>query len=179
MSHKKLRGSDGERKMKMHALWAATAATLISTASALPAQELEYWGEAGGWDVMIDPSLDDGCLIQAAYEGDIVIRIGLDRNQGNGYVTVFNYNWGDIEKGASYPVLFDLDGQEYNGEATGIYLNDVPGADIYFDDPDFLWDIAAKYTMTLYNTEGEVMAIDLGGTMAGLDAVLECQDENG
>lgn len=165
--------------MKSFTFGAAAAALLALSNTALHAQELAYWGEIGGWDIMVDPSLGDGCLIQAAYEGDIVIRIGLDRNQGNGYVTVFNYNWGDIEEGAIYPVLFDLDGEEYNGEATGIFLNDVPGADIAFDNPDFLWDIAAKYTMTLYNTEGEVMAIDLGGTMAGLNAVLECQDDMG
>ena len=165
--------------MKSFTFGAAAAALLALSNTALQAQELAYWGEIGGWDIMVDPSLGEGCLIQAAYEGDIVIRIGLDRNQGNGYVTVFNYNWGDIEEGAIYPVLFDLDGEEYNGEATGIYLNDVPGADIAFDNPDFLWDIAAKYTMTLYNTEGEVMAIDLGGTMAGLNAVLECQDDMG
>ena len=96
-----------------------------------------------------------------------------------GYVTAFNYNWGDIVEGETYPVLFDLDGQEYNGEATGMYLNGVPGADILFDNPDFLWDMAAKYTLTLYNENGEVMAIDLGGTMSGLDAVMQCQDENG
>ena len=160
-------------------LLASAAAFCIATSSSVIAQELEYWGETEGWDVMVDPSLGDGCLIQAVYEGDITIRIGLDRTQGVGYVTAFNYNWGDIVEGETYPVLFDLDGQEYNGEATGMYLNGVPGADILFDNPDFLWDMAAKYTLTLYNENGEVMAIDLGGTMSGLDAVMQCQDENG
>lgn len=151
----------------------ATCATLAG------AQELEQWGTAGGWDVMIDPSLGDGCLIQAEYQDGSVVRIGFDRNEGSGYITAFNGNWGDIEEGASYPILFDLDGQEYNGEAKGIYLNGVPGADIYFTNSDFLFDIAQKYTMTLYNSNGEVMAIDLDGTYVGLEAVLECQDEMG
>jgi hypothetical protein len=31
------------------------------------AQSLEEWGSAGGWDVLIDPTLGDGCLIQAEY----------------------------------------------------------------------------------------------------------------
>lgn len=143
------------------------------------AQTLEAWGTAGGWDVMIDPSLGNGCLIQAAYQDGSVIRIGLDRNAGEGYVTAFNYDWGDIVEGAQYGILFDLDGQEYDAVATGIYLDDVPGADIYFDNPDFLFDIAAKLTMTIYNENGYVTAIDLGGTMIGLEAVLECQDEMG
>jgi hypothetical protein len=33
--------------------------------------------------------------------------------------------------------------------------------------------------MTLYNESGEVMTIDLTGTMVGLDAALQCQGENG
>lgn len=154
----------------------AVAATLASPAFA---QSLEPWGQVAGWDVMIDPSLGNGCLIQAEYQDGSVVRIGFDRNQGMGYVTAFNEAWGDIEEGAIYPVLFDLDGQEYNGEARGMYLNGVPGADIMFSNPDFLFDIAKKYTMTLYNENGEVMAIDLGGTYAGLEAAMECQDEQG
>lgn len=146
---------------------------------AATAQGLEQWGTAGGWDVMIDPSLGDGCLIQAAYQDGSVVRIGFDRTAGAGYVTAFNEAWGSIEEGAAYPILFDLDGQEYNGEATGIYLNGVPGADIYFTNPGFLFDIAEKYTMTLYNEYGEVMAIDLGGTYVGLEAAIACQEELG
>ena len=156
-----------------------TAALLCALPIAGFAQQLESWGSAGGWDVMIDPSLGDGCLIQAAYQDGSVVRIGFDRNEGAGYITVFNEAWGEIEEGVTYSILFDLDGQEFDGEATGIYLNDVPGADIYFTNPDFLFQIAQKYTMTLYNEYGEVMAIDLGGTAIGLDAAMECQDEMG
>lgn len=151
----------------------------LSVPGALLAQSLEQWGTAGGWDVMIDPSLGDGCLIQAAYTDGSIVRIGFDRNVGEGYVTAFNEDWGDIVEGEEYGILFDLDGQEYDAVATGIYLNGVPGADIYFDNPDFLFDIAAKYTMSIYNENGFVTAIDLGGTMIGLEAALECQDEMG
>lgn len=157
----------------------ACALVLAVASTAVCAQDLEYLGEAGGWDVMVDPSLGDGCLIQAEYTDGSVVRIGFDRTEGAGYVTAFNDAWGDIEEGEVYSILFDLDGTEYEGEATGIYLAGVPGADIYFDNPEFLWDIAAKYTMTLYNTSGEVMAIDLSGTMAGLEAVIDCQEELG
>ncbi len=86
------------------------AVALIAAAGAASAQQLEQWGTAGGWDVMIDPSLGDGCLIQAAYTDGSVVRIGFDRVQGNGYVTAFNAAWGDIEEGAEYDIWFDLDG---------------------------------------------------------------------
>ncbi len=143
------------------------------------AQSLEQWGASEYWDVMIDPTLGDGCLIQSEFDDGSVVRIGFDRTEGNGYVTAFNEDWGDIEEGEWYPVLFELDGQDYEAEARGMYLNGVPGADIPFDSEDFLFDIAAKQTMTLYNESGEVMAIDLTGTFAALEAALECQEEMG
>ncbi len=164
--------------MKNLLLSAVLATTIVAPVTS-QAQGLEQWGTAGGWDVMIDESLGDGCLIQAAYQDGSVVRIGFDRNRGTAYVTAFNDAWGDIEEGATYPIAFDLDGNEYDGEAVGLYLNGVPGADINFDNPDFLWDIAQKYTMTLYSEAGEVMAIDLAGTSVGLEAVIECQEEMG
>lgn len=148
-------------------------------ASPVVAQELEKWGASDYWDVMVDPSLGDGCLIQSAFTDGSVVRIGFDRTEGMGYVTAFNDAWGDIEEGAMYPVLFDLDGQEYEAEAKGMYLNGVPGTDIMFDEEDFLFDIAAKYTMTLYTDAGEVMAIDLTGSYQALEAAIECQEEMG
>ncbi len=154
-------------------------ATLALIAASAQAQSLRHWGEAGGWDVMIDPTLGDGCLIQAAYQDGSVVRIGFDRDQGMGYVATFNYDWGDIEEGAQYDVEFALDGENYSGVATGIYLEDLPGADIYFDNPDFLFAIAEKYTMTLYHDGAEVMSIDLDGTYVGLEAAIQCQEEMG
>jgi hypothetical protein len=159
------------------ALLAATLAA--ATATAALAQTLEPWGQAGGWDILVDPSLGNGCLIQAEFQDGSVVRIGFDRNQGNGYLTAFNGNWGAIEAGAEYDISYDLDGQEYTGTATGIYLNGVPGADLYFDNVDLLVDIAAKYTMTLYHEDAEVMAIDLAGSSAALHEAIACQDEMG
>ena len=78
-----------------------------------------------------------------------------------------------------YPITFELDGASYDGEAKGIYLNGVPGADIHFSNPDFLFDLAKKYTMTLYHDGSEVMSINLDGSYVGLEAVMECQDEMG
>ena len=156
---------------------AIIAGSVCSTA--VFAQDLVPWGASDYWDVMIDPSLGNGCLIQGEFADGSLVRVGFDRNTGYGYVTVFNTAWGDIEEGGMYPVDFTLDGEPYAGEARGMYLNGVPGADIEFDNVDFFMSIAARQTMTMYHDGAEVLSIDLTGTMAGLDAVLECQDEQG
>lgn len=162
-------------------LTTAIAVLCLGATVALPAsaQSLQQWGASEIWDVMVDPSLGDGCLIQSEFTDGSLVRIGFDRTQGVGYVTAFNLNWGDIEADEYYPVLFALDGEEYEAEARGMYLNEMPGADIIFDSPDFLFDIARKQTMTLYTEEGEVMSIDLTGSSLALEAAMECQDEMG
>ena len=151
----------------------------LALATPVLAQSLEAWGEVGTWEVLIDPSLGNGCLIQAEFTDGSVVRIGFDMAQGIGYVTAFNTNWGDIEADTIYPVSFALDGEVYDGEAKGMYLDDVPGADITFDSADFLMDIAAKTTMTLSTDAGEVMSIDLTGSMAALTEAMTCQDAQG
>lgn len=158
---------------------AALALAVTLSAGAAYGEGLEHWGASDYWEVLIDPSLGNGCLIQGEFQDGSLVRIGLDRTTGSGYVTVFNTAWGDIEDGATYPISFTLDGESFDGEAKGLYLNDVPGADISFDNVDFFMSIAQRQTMTMFHDGAEVLSIDLTGTMAGLEAVLQCQDEQG
>ena len=152
---------------------------LGATATTAAAQELIPWGASDFWTIQIDPTLGNGCLAQGEFVDGSVVRIGLDRNNGVGYVTAFNEAWDGIEEGAMYPITFSLDGELFDGEARGIYLNDVPGADIEFVNVDFFMGIAARQTMTLLSEGEEVMSIDLTGTAAALEAVVQCQDEQG
>ena len=154
-------------------------AALAMSVGAAGAQDLVEWGSSDFWSVLIDPTLGNGCLIQSEFEDGSTVRIGLDRTTGFGYVTAFNANWGDIEEGAMYPVEFTLDGEQYNGEAKGLYLDGVPGADIEFDSVDFFMSIATRQTMTMSQDGTEVLSIDLTGTQAGLEAVIACQEEQG
>ncbi len=156
-----------------------TISLALSAAPAL-AQDLIEWGTSDYWAVLIDPTLGNGCLIQGEYPDGSLVRIGLDRRDDTGYVTVFNSDWGDLVEGEIYPVGFSLDGEYFDGEAKGIYLNGVPGADVVFDNVDFFMSIATRQSMTLYNSDqAEVTTFDLTGTAAGLEAVLKCQDEQG
>ncbi len=164
--------------MKVISKLVATGA-LCLVAPLAAAQNLEPWDFVAGWEILIDPSLGDGCLIQSEFTDGSLVRIGFDLNEGMGYVTAFNYEWGDIIEGQMYDISFELDSQYFEGVAEGIYLEDVPGADIYFDNPDFLFAIAERYTMTLYHDGYEVMAIDLAGTYRALEAAIECQNEIG
>jgi len=155
----------------------AAGVALALTAGAGSAQDLVKWGSSDFWSVLIDPTLGNGCLIQSEFEDGSTVRISLDRTKGMGYLTVFNAAWGDIEDGATYPISFTLDDETFEGEARGLYLNDVPGADVEFDNEEFFMSLAQRQTMTMFSGGEEVLSIDMTGTGPGLEAVLQCQEE--
>jgi hypothetical protein len=157
--------------------FALLATVALTAVPAAQAQDLKEFGTASGWDVLIDPDKNMGCLIQAEFENGALVRIGFDKNKGGGYVTAFNHDWGGIEEGVVYPILFDLDGQEYEGEGTSMFLGDTPGIEIEFDNLDLFLDIMKKNVLSLFNENGLVMEISLEGTFNAMDFATECQAE--
>jgi hypothetical protein len=155
----------------------ATAFALIGSTAF--AQDLVPYSEAGGWDVVIDTTLGNGCFLTSEFEDGSTVRIGFDRLAGTGYVAAFNESWGEIVDGQTYPVSFLLDEEQYDGEAAGIYLDDLPGALITFDSIDFLTDLAARNAMTLQSEGEDVMSIDLSGSDAAIVETIACQDAQG
>ena len=165
--------------MRIPAFATAIALSAALTASHAAAQDLVVWGASDYWDILVDPGLGNGCLIQTEFTDGSVVRIGFDNAAGTGYMMAFNQAWGQILEGHTYEVFFSLDEAEYAGHGTGVYLGDTPGADIVFDSPDFLFDLAQKQTMVIYNISGEVMAVDLTGSYQALEAAMECQSQQG
>lgn len=151
-------------------------AALVALPGAVMAQDLVKVETVGVWDVLVDPTIGDGCLINAEFEDGSDVRIGFDAEKGNGYLMAMNDAWGDIEDGKTYPISFDVDGQVYDGEATGVHLDGMPGVDVAFDSADFLMDIARKHTLSLSSETGEVMSIDLTDSYAALEAAVACQE---
>ncbi|WP_170407577.1 hypothetical protein [Ruegeria arenilitoris] len=148
------------------------------TATAAWSQELIDKGFVEGWNIMMDPALGNGCLIQTIYQDLSVVRIGYDALDNRGYFAVYNKAWGDIKQGESYPILFELDGKSFDATAIGFNQRDVPGATVFFTDRNFVNAIAQNKTMTVYNPAGEVvMAIDLNGTAKALDYARDCQNK--
>lgn len=156
----------------------AVAVSVLCAGMAMAQDPIPY-GEAGGWEVLIDPSLGNGCFLISEFEDGSVVRIGFDRTAGNGYVIAFNEGWGDIVEGQQYPVSFMLDDQQYDGTAVGMSLSGLPGAMITFDNVDFLADLAMRQTMSLSNEGAEVMVIDLTGSAAAIEQTIACQEEQG
>lgn len=150
-------------------------AAAFTMSGAAVAQDLVTLGSVGVWDVMVDPTVGNGCLINAEFEDGSDVRIGFDAESGGGYLMAMNNAWGDIEDDKSYPITLDVDGSVYEGHAVGLHLDDMPGVDIAFDSAEFLMDVAQKQTLTLIHDGRSVMAIDLTDSYAALEAAIECQ----
>lgn len=160
------------------ALILATALTL--TSGTARAQGLIDKGFVHGWNLMVDPSFGNGCLIQRYDTDDAVVRLGFDATQRRGYFVVFNPAWGDLKTGQTFDITFDLDGEIFKGVATGFHLNKVPGAGVFFQDRDFVYALAKKKVMTLYDTAGAtVMTIDLAGSDKAIEYARACQKDQG
>ena len=152
---------------------------LAASVVMVQAQELQTFATVEGWEILIDPTIGNGCLINAQFEDGSDVRIGFDREANSGYLWASNEAWGDIEEGAAYPLSFSLDGEVYKGEGKGLYIDEMPGVDIPFDSMEFLLALAEKNSMELSTDSGPVMTINLAGTDAALARAIECQDQQG
>ena len=173
-----VRGS-GVKKLKSFFMSVATTVAAASFSSAAAAEELQTYDTVGVWDVLIDTTIGNGCLINAVFEDGSDVRIGFAPETGFGYILAMNEAWDGIVPGTVYPISMDVDGAVYQGEGTGIVIDGYPGVDIEFDSAEFLMDVATKQTLTLLNDAGPVMSIDLTDSLAALDAALTCQEEQG
>lgn len=159
---------------------ALAGAVMALSAGQATAQDLIDQGFVHGWNLLVDPSFGNGCLIQTVYEDLSVVRIGYDALNNQGYFAVYNKAWGDVKKGEQYNIRFDLDGQSFDAVATGIKTGSVPGGIVFFKDRNFIHAIAQKKGMTLFGQNGQqVMAIDLSGTAKALEYTRKCQDKYG
>jgi hypothetical protein len=165
--------------MKRAGFLVAAGLTVASAPGAVMAQDLVEYDTVGVWDVLVDPTIGNGCLINAVFEDGSDVRIGFAPDTGFGYILAMNDGWEGIEDDVVYPISMEVDGTVYEGEGKGIHINGLPGVDIEFDSADFLLDVATKQTLTLSNEDGPVMSIDLTDSLMALDSAIACQEQQG
>lgn len=159
--------------MNFKALLSGFAALLVSTtmSSAVMAQATAQ-GEVAGWDIM--KAKDGSCYMQATFEGDSKVRMGLEK--GEGVLVVLDPTWKSITDGSKNTLNLDLDGNSWEAVGVGMKDGGVPGMRIAFDDPDFFVDMMKKRVLSVQKGGKDLTVISLDGTNKALTAVLDCQD---
>ena len=153
----------------------ALGVTLV--AAPLYALDLAPWGQAGDWTIMTDTNHDNGCLAQASYSDGTMLRMGFQDKGKKGFLATFNPAWKEFKIDRRYPVTYTLDGDTYEGEAHGVEANGMHGAQVHFENVDFMVDLAKKNELTFFYKGAEVVKIDLKGSDEALKQVLACQTE--
>jgi hypothetical protein len=147
-------------------------------ASSASAQDTILWRSVGQWQIRVDKSLGYGCFLLGSYTRGTVLRIGIDQQNGNGYVMVGNEAWRSLRVGNQYDLALRFDSSPpWRGRATARTIGSGSMRFLYmsFDRARFLVELARRLNMTiLYN--GEVVTqLPLHGTNAAVQEMIRCQ----
>jgi len=142
------------------------------------AQNTPLWRTVGQWQIRIDASLGYGCFLVGSYTRGTVLRIGIDQQNGNGYVMVGNEAWRSLQVGNQYDLALRFDGAApWRGRATArrIGQGDMVFLYLSFDRARFLVELARRNNMAIYYQGAVVTSLPLHGTNAAVQEMLNCQ----
>lgn len=149
-------------------------AFLALTATDAAAQKA--YGSEAGWDILVKDDMGPGCLITKANADGTQIQMGIDATaELRGYMALYTKADANVTAGEKVPVLFDVDGEQFSGEAKGQVLDGYRGAFVWVNNPDFIYDLAKKKMLTISPEGGNVITVNLAGTDAAFTALRACQ----
>ena len=152
-------------------------AVVVLTATGAAAATTKYGSEAG-WDIYIDSNMGPGCLITRDLPPDSQVQMGIDATTANkrGYIALYTKAGANVGAGEKLSVLFDVDGQQFSGEATGQQIEGFKGAFVRANNPEFIYDLAKKHTLTITPEGRDPIVLSLAGTNAAFKALRACQE---
>ena len=155
----------------------AALAVAVLAATGAAAQQTKYGSEAG-WDIYVSQSMGPGCLITRDLTLDSQVQMGIDKTTANtrGYIALYTKAGANVAAGDELSVLFDVDGQQFSGEASGQQMEGFRGAYVWANNPEFIYDLAKKHTLTITAKGRDPIVVSLAGTNAAFKALRACQE---
>jgi len=152
------------------------------SATAVAAETFTKYGAVEGWNVFVDNEKGT-CLIERVDGSGNIVQMGLTKaDHSIGYLGVFTKADLGIKKGKKEDIFVDIDGTLYSSTSTGLKGNITEGYQggyIRANNPQFISDLAKKYTMTVFpETEG-MFVVDLKGTYKAMEMGRKCNAEQG
>ncbi len=146
---------------------------ILVTTSALA--QPETWGNAGGWDILIDTEMSNACYATRTLDDGSTVYIGFEPGAAGGFFAIYNPAWTHIEEDQKGLVEFDFVKEKFAGEAVGKYRDGVPGGYAYFNNPAFADAFARYETVKITGSKGATFSMALTGTHKAVTAVKTCQ----
>jgi hypothetical protein len=163
---------------KMGIRSAVVFAVLTATATGAAAETYKKYGSDAGWDIYVTDGQDRGCLMTKNLTEDTQFQMGIvPAAETRGYLALYSKVAAEIGAGEKVSVLFDVDGQQFSGEATGRQMMEgYKGAYAWVNNPEFIYDLAKKYTLTITPSGRDPIVLSLAGTDAALKVLRACQE---
>ena len=155
-------------------------AAIAATGAA--AETFTKYGAVEGWNVFVDNEKGT-CLIERIDGAGNVVQMGLTKTDHSlGYLGVFTKADLGIKKGKKSDIFVDIDGTLYSSTSTGMKGNITEGYQggyILANNPQFINDLAKKYTMTVFPDTTGTFVVDLKGTYKAMEMGRKCNAEQG
>lgn len=148
------------------------------SATGAAAQTNAPYGSEAGWDIYVKSDMGPGCFMTREMTNATQVQMGIEAttNPPRGYMALYTTQDAAIAAGEKVPVVFDVDGQKFSGEATGQQMGGFVGAFVWVNNPDFIYDLAKKKALTITSKDREPILLSLEGTDAAFKALRACQE---
>jgi hypothetical protein len=140
------------------------------------AQDAVTWSAAGGWSVVVDPALGNGCSAYMAYDTGTVLRIGLNRLANQGYITIASEAWSSMVAGQEYDLrLIFGSARPWDVAGTAINLDGATTLWLSFIDVDVILDFMQEPSVQLWYNDRMMDQLSLTGSFDAFSEVMRCQ----
>jgi hypothetical protein len=155
-----------------------TALAVVVLCASDAAAAWKKYGSESGWDIYVSDKMGPGCLITRNLNANSLVQMGVDKTTapGRGYIAVYTKAAVDVAAGQKRSVIIDVDGERFNGEATGQKMQGLTGAYVWLNNPDLVYGLAKKHTLTIMAEGRQPVVLSLDGTYKALKALHTCQD---
>jgi hypothetical protein len=159
----------------------ASVALVAMTAPTLAQDSIEWTvPEVAGWLVAIDTTLGGvggGCFIYTAFDGNAVVRLGVDPGQGQFYILVGDTDWNSIVADQSYDVTLQFGSRPvWTAASLGGRMGEVPTLMITSSEAAFVEEFAGQSNLRLVYSGQEIANLSLHGTRRAVNELLNCQE---
>lgn len=135
------------------------------------------WGTSGDWSIEIDEVAASACLMQRTLDSGHVVELGYLPERKGGFLAVYHPDWTDVTEGQEAFWEFRFDDSRFGGQAVAVFRGDLAGGAAYFDNPEFVDDMAKRNNVTLVPPNADPIEISLKGTLKAVEQVKACQQE--
>ncbi|MCE3256907.1 MAG: hypothetical protein K0Q64_990 [Nitrobacter vulgaris] len=155
-----------------------TALTVLAlTSTSASAQTLMKYGSEAGWEIFVRTDMGPGCLMTKKMGNGIEVQMGIDATAAKrGYMALYTSADAKVLDREKISVLFDVDGEQFSGSATGQQSQGLKGAFVPVNNPEFIYGLAEKRTLTITPEGRNPIVVSLSGTHAAFGALRACQD---